>query len=242
MPKPFRFSIDNLNVLRGNKLLEMKNIVKKYEVGNVSTFALRNFSISILSGEFVSIEGVSGAGKTTFLNIAGLLDSMDDGHYELAGTDVGALTESQLAKLRNELIGFVFQGFNLLPELTVERNIELPLRIRGLPLLERERRVQDALEEFGLQGRRDHMPNMLSGGQQQRAAVARAMVAEPSIIFADEPTGNLDPSMAESVMEILEEINQRGTTVVLVTHSEECARFAKRRVIVRDGSVVEEVL
>ncbi|MEM7362620.1 MAG: ABC transporter ATP-binding protein [Pseudomonadota bacterium] len=221
-------------------MFKMENIEKRFPMGEMVTYALRDFSLEIDEGEFVAVEGPSGAGKTTFLNIAGLLDPMDSGKYFLAGEDVSGLSDKQRSHIRNERIGFIFQGFNLIPDLTAERNVELPLRLRGMPASERKQRVEASLEQVGLTSRAKHLPSKLSGGQQQRVAIARALAGEPSIILADEPTGNLDSEMANQIMEMLTTINAGGTTIIMVTHSPESAAIATRRIEVRDGKIAEQ--
>ena len=221
-------------------MFKMENIEKRFPMGEMVTYALRDFSLEIDEGEFVAVEGPSGAGKTTFLNIAGLLDPMDSGKYFLAGEDVSSLSDKQRSHIRNERIGFIFQGFNLIPDLTAARNVELPLRLRGMAASERKKRVEESLEQVGLTSRAKHLPSKLSGGQQQRVAIARALAGEPSIILADEPTGNIDSEMASQIMEMLTSINSAGTTIVMVTHSPESAAVAKRRIEVRDGKIADQ--
>jgi putative ABC transport system ATP-binding protein len=206
-------------------------------MGEIMTYALKGFSLDIEEGEFVAVEGPSGSGKTTFLNIAGLLDPMDGGEYWLAGDDVSRLTDRQRSVIRNERIGFIFQGFNLIPDLSAAKNVELPLRLRGMNATERKSRVENALDKVGLASRSKHLPGKLSGGQQQRVAIARAIAGEPNIILADEPTGNLDSQMATQIMGMLQEINAAGTTIIMVTHSPESAGVAKRCIEIRDGQI-----
>lgn len=221
-------------------MFKMEGIERRFQMGELMTYALRDFSLSIEEGEFVAVEGPSGAGKTTFLNIAGLLDPIDSGRYYLAGEDVSELSDRERSVIRNQRIGFIFQGFNLIPDLTAEKNVELPLRLRGMSSAARKQRVEAALEQVGLTSRARHLPSKLSGGQQQRVAIARAMAGSPNIILADEPTGNLDSQMASRIMEMLVAINKAGTTIVMVTHSPESAQIAKRRIEVRDGRIVEQ--
>ena len=221
-------------------MFKMEGIERRFQMGELMTYALRDFSLSIEEGEFVAVEGPSGAGKTTFLNIAGLLDPIDSGKYYLAGEDVSELSDRERSVIRNQRIGFIFQGFNLIPDLTAEKNVELPLRLRGMSSAARKQRVEAALEQVGLTSRARHLPSKLSGGQQQRVAIARAMAGSPNIILADEPTGNLDSQMASRIMEMLVAINKAGTTIVMVTHSPESAQIAKRRIEVRDGRIVEQ--
>ena len=221
-------------------MFKMEGIERRFQMGELMTYALRDFSLSIEEGEFVAVEGPSGAGKTTFLNIAGLLDPIDSGRYYLAGEDVSELSDRERSVIRNQRIGFIFQGFNLIPDLTAEKNVELPLRLRGMSSAARKQRVEEVLEQVGLTSRARHLPSKLSGGQQQRVAIARAMAGSPNIILADEPTGNLDSQMASRIMEMLIAINKAGTTIVMVTHSPESAQIAKRRIEVRDGRIVEQ--
>jgi putative ABC transport system ATP-binding protein len=218
-------------------MFKMSNIERHFRMGEIMTYALKDFSLDIEEGEFVAVEGPSGAGKTTFLNIAGLLDPMDAGEYWLAGEDVSRLNDRQRSIIRNERIGFIFQGFNLIPDLTAAKNVELPLRLRGMPAAERKSRVEKALDRVGLTSRSKHLPAKLSGGQQQRVAIARAIAGEPNIILADEPTGNLDSQMAAQIMGMLQEINDAGTTIIMVTHSPESAEVAKRCIEIRDGQI-----
>ena len=218
-------------------MLTMTDVSKTYRTDTVQTHALRAFSLSIDEGDFVAVTGPSGSGKTTFLNIAGLLETFDGGAYELDGRSVANLPDHELSKLRNEKIGFIFQNFNLIPDLSVFDNVDVPLRYRGFGAAERKRRIDDALQRVGLSGRSKHLPSQLSGGQQQRVGIARALAGEPRFLLADEPTGNLDSQMAQGVMELLEEINATGTTIVMVTHDPELAIRAKHEVKLRDGVV-----
>ena len=220
-------------------MLEMKNIKKIYRTELIETHALEDFSLRVEADEFVSIMGPSGSGKTTFLNVAGLLDTFDSGTYLLDGKDVSRLSDSEMSKIRNQNIGFVFQSFNLIPDLNVFDNVDVPLRYRGLTAGERKRRIEGALELVGLTSRWKHLPSQLSGGQQQRVAIARVLAGDPKLILADEPTGNLDSLMAREIMDLLDQINSRGTTIVMVTHSPECAARASREVHVLDGKVVD---
>ena len=216
-------------------MLSMQNVSKIYRTESVETHALREFSLSVDEGEFVSVSGPSGSGKTTFLNIAGLLEEFTSGIYELDGKDVTSLNDSERSRLRNEKIGFIFQSFNLIPELDIFDNVDVPLRYRGFAAAERKRRIEHVIDMVGLGSRRKHLPSQLSGGQQKRVAIARALVGEPRFLLADEPTGNLDSEMAESVMELLEEINRDGTTIIMVTHEPNLALRAQRNIFVRDG-------
>jgi putative ABC transport system ATP-binding protein len=218
-------------------MLSMQNISKVFRAGLVETHALREFSLEVNEGEFVSVTGPSGSGKTTFLNIAGLLEQSTDGRYELDGRDVSSLSDAQASRVRNEKIGFVFQSFNLIPDLNLYDNVDVPLRYRGFKAAERKRRIENVLDTVGLASRMKHLPSQLSGGQQQRVAIARALAGEPRFLLADEPTGNLDSHMALSVMELISEINQGGTTIIMVTHDPDLAMMAKRNVHILDGRV-----
>ena len=218
-------------------MLRMHSVSKVYRTDTVETHALREFSLSVDEGEFVSVTGPSGSGKTTFLNIAGLLEELTDGSYELDGRDVSSLNDRERSRVRNEKIGFIFQSFNLIPELDIFDNVDVPLRYRGFKAAERRRRVERCLDMVGLASRMKHLPAQLSGGQQQRVAIARALAGEPRFLLADEPTGNLDTRMADSVMELLAEINAGGTTIIMVTHELTLAERAKRNIFVRDGNV-----
>nr|WP_170113170.1 ABC transporter ATP-binding protein [Ahniella affigens] len=219
----------------------MSQIVKSYVTSTVETRALSSIDLHVAEGEFVALTGPSGSGKTTLLNVAGLLESPDSGTYTLNGKDVSSLNDRQRSQCRSELIGFIFQGFNLLPDLSVIDNIELPLRIRGMKASERRAQSTKALATVGLSNRAQHFPAQLSGGQQQRVAIARAIAGEPKLILADEPTGNLDSGMSEQIMGLLHEINQSGTTIMMVTHDVEHAKKAARRVVIRDGKLQEDL-
>jgi len=218
-------------------MLQMKNVSKIYRTDTVETHALREFSLIVDEGEFVSVTGPSGSGKTTFLNIAGLLEELTGGTYELDGRDISSLNDKERSRVRNEKIGFIFQSFNLIPELNIFDNVDVPLRYRGFNAAERKKRIVDSLERVGLASRLQHLPAQLSGGQQQRVAIARALAGEPRFLLADEPTGNLDSQMADSVLDLLAEINEAGTTIIMVTHELALAERAKRNIFVRDGSV-----
>jgi putative ABC transport system ATP-binding protein len=220
-------------------MIRMKNVGKIYRTEHIETHALSGFTVEIQNGEFVAIMGPSGSGKTTFLNIAGLLDTFDQGTYWLDGQDVSRLSDRQMSRLRNEKIGFIFQSFNLIPDLDVFDNIDVPLRYRGLPARERRERIEEALQVVGLTARLKHYPAQLSGGQQQRVAVARALVGRPGLMLADEPTGNLDSAMANEILDLLERINEAGTTVVMVTHDPELAARAPRQIHVLDGHLLD---
>ena len=223
-------------------MLEMKSLKKVFRTAMVETHALREFDLAVAAGEFLTVTGPSGSGKTTFLNIAGLLESFDGGEYRLAGENVSGLNDRRRSQLRNTHIGFIFQGFNLLPDLNLFDNVDVPLRYRGLPSRERRRRIETALEQVGLAARAKHLPAQLSGGQQQRVAIARALAGEPKLLLADEPTGNLDSLMARQVMEMLEEINRAGMTIVMVTHDPDLARRAQRNIQIVDGQVTDFTL
>jgi putative ABC transport system ATP-binding protein len=218
-------------------MLEMRHISKVYRTDTVETHALRDFNLLVEEGEFVAISGPSGSGKTTFLNIAGMLEDFTDGNYFLDGQDVSNLGDDQRSRIRNEKIGFVFQSFNLIPDLDVFDNVDVPLRYRRFSAAERRRRIEEAVELVGLGSRMRHLPSQLSGGQQQRVAIARALAGAPRFLLADEPTGNLDSEMADSIMGLLEDINAAGTTIVMVSHDPELAGRAPRNVHVLDGVV-----
>ena len=219
-------------------MLRMSRLTKTYRTDHVETRALYDFSLEVKAGEFVAVTGPSGSGKSTFLNIAGLLENFDSGSYELDGLDVSRLADDDRSLLRNAKIGFIFQSFNLLPDLSVYDNIDVPLRYRRMKVAERRERIDKVLELVGLAGRKRHIPAQLSGGQQQRAAIARALVGEPAFLLADEPTGNLDSTMAAEVLALLEEINAAGTTIVLVTHDPQLSRRATRNLHIVDGQIV----
>jgi len=225
-------------------LLTVKDIEKTYNTGEISFKALKGISLKIEKGEFTSIMGPSGSGKSTFMNILGCLDKMDKGEYILNGKDVTDLTENDLAYVRNKEIGFVFQAFNLLPRMTILDNVELPMVYAGVPLKERKERALSALERVGLIDRINHRPNEISGGQKQRVAIARAIVNNPSVIMADEPTGNLDTKSSLDIMRIFQNLNEEGSTIIMVTHEPDIAKYTKRVVKFRDGHIVsaEKVL
>jgi len=221
-------------------LIHLDGVTKVFLTDEVETHALSGIHLEIKNGEYVSIAGPSGCGKTTLLSILGLLDPPSDGKYWLNTKQVADLSFSERARIRNQEIGFIFQAFNLIGDLTVYENVELPLTYRGMPSKERKERVQEALERVGMSHRMKHYPSQLSGGQQQRVAVARAVVGKPSILLADEPTGNLDSRNSESVMELLEELHKEGATICMVTHDPRFARYAERSIHLFDGRVVEE--
>jgi len=218
-------------------MLRMKGVSKIYRTDLIETHALRDFSVEIDDGDFVAVTGPSGSGKTTLLNIAGLLESFDDGEYELDGVDMRGLNDDDCSEIRNEKIGFIFQSFNLMSDLNLFENVDVPLRYRGFKAAERKLRIEESLELVGLSGRMKHLPSQLSGGQQQRVAIARALAGTPKLLLADEPTGNLDSMMARQVLDLMDDINRAGTTIVMVTHDDELARRAKRNVHVLDGKV-----
>lgn len=218
-------------------MLSMNKVSKIYRTDTVETHALREFSLRVEEGEFVSVTGPSGSGKTTFLNIAGLLEELTGGTYVLDGRDISSLNDKERSQVRNESIGFIFQSFNLIPELNIFDNVDVPLRYRGFNAAERRKRIESCLEMVGLASRLKHFPAQLSGGQQQRVAIARALAGEPRFLLADEPTGNLDSNMADSVLDLLAEINATGTTIIMVTHELTLADRARRNIFVRDGQV-----
>ena len=221
-------------------MLQMTHIQKVYRTELVRTHALRELTVSVTAGEFVAVTGPSGSGKTTFLNIAGLLESFEHGTYLLDGNDVSRLSDDARSACRNEKIGFIFQSFNLIPDLNLFENVDVPLRYRGLPSGDRRQRIERALDTVGLASRMKHLPAQLSGGQQQRVAIARALAGEPKLLLADEPTGNLDTTMAHQVMELLEQIHADGTTIVMVTHDPDLASRAERNIHLIDGRVSPE--
>ena len=218
-------------------MLQMTDIQKIYRTELVETHALSEMSLTVTEGEFVAVTGPSGSGKTTFLNIAGLLESFEHGTFMLDGKDVSRLDDDARSVYRNEKIGFIFQSFNLIPDLNLFENVDVPLRYRRLPANDRKQRIQNALETVGLASRMNHLPAQLSGGQQQRVAIARALAGEPRMLLADEPTGNLDSTMAGQVMELLEDIHAGGTTIVMVTHDPILAERADRNIHLIDGQV-----
>ncbi len=222
-------------------MIKTEKLQKIFRTEEIETWALNNVSIDVKEGEFVAIMGPSGCGKSTLLNILGLLDNPSSGEYSLSGTEVSKFTESERTKLRKGVIGFVFQSFNLIDELNVMENIELPLLYMGLPSSERKKRVNEAMERMAIAHRSKHFPQQLSGGQQQRVAIARAVVANPKLILADEPTGNLDSKNGKEVMNLLSELNKEGTTIVMVTHSQHDAGYANRVINLFDGEVVTEM-
>ena len=225
-----------------NDMIKTVALEKIFRTEEVETLALNKVSIEVKEGEFVAIMGPSGCGKSTLLNILGLLDNPTSGEYYLNGIEVSRYTEAQRTKLRKGIIGFVFQSFNLIDELNVYENIELPLLYMGVSAAERKKKVQEAMERMAIVHREKHFPQQLSGGQQQRVAIARAVVANPKLILADEPTGNLDSKNGQEVMNLLNELNKEGTTIVMVTHSQHDAGFASRIINLFDGQVVTETM
>lgn len=225
--------------MRKNNILKLQNISKIYKIDAISVRALDGVSLTILKGEFVSIMGPSGSGKSTLMHIMGCLDTPTSGKVFFDGEDVSQLREIELAKTRNQKIGFVFQTYNLVPRITTQKNVSLPLFYAGKTAKEREKIARRALEEVNLEDRFTHFPNQLSGGEQQRVAIARALVNNPAIIFADEPTGNLDTKTGTEIMKIFQKLNQFGHTIVVVTHESHIAKFAKRIIKIKDGRILE---
>ena len=221
-------------------LIICEDIWKIYRVGDVEVQALRGLNLTIRRGEFIAIMGSSGSGKSTLMNVLGCLDQPTKGQYRLNGIDVGHLPPDRLAEIRNQQIGFVFQNFNLIPRTSALENAQLPLFYRGLPLKEQRSLASAALQRVGLTGREHHSPTQLSGGQQQRVAIARALVTSPSLLLADEPTGNLDTQSSQEIMEILEELNREGITVILVTHEVDIAAYASREIVIKDGQILND--
>lgn len=221
-------------------LIQIERLSKIYSMGDIRVLALREVSLSIQRGEFVSIMGPSGSGKSTFMNILGCLDKPTSGTYLLDGIEVTRLNKKELAQLRNKKLGFVFQNFNLLPRTSALENVELPLLYSQVPSRERKARALEVLRKVGLEGREFHYPNQLSGGQQQRVAIARALINKPSILLADEPTGNLDSLMSVEIMRVFQQLNEEGMTLVLVTHEPDIAAYTKRIVTFRDGKIVQD--
>jgi len=221
-------------------VIELDEVRKTYRTGAIEVEALRGVSLSIAQGEYVAVMGPSGSGKSTLMHILGCLDVPSSGRYLLAGEDVSSMDEIDLAEVRNQRIGFVFQQFNLLASMTAQRNVELPLSYAGVPRERRRQRARDALERVGLGDRVDHRPGELSGGQQQRVAVARALVSDPTLVLADAPTGNLDSAAAEDVLQLFGELHQQGCMVVLITHEAEVAERADRVIRIRDGAIASD--
>lgn len=220
-------------------MIELKEVSKIYTIGEEYVYALNHANMKIENGEFVSIIGPSGSGKSTMMNIIGCLDTADEGQYILDGISIEEYTERELAKIRNRKIGFIFQNFNLLPRLTAQENVELPLLYQGIRVSERKERVKEAMERVELSHRKNHLPTELSGGQQQRVAIARALVTKPSLFLADEPTGNLDTRTGEEIMKLFHELHDMGNTIVLITHDNGIAEEADRKIRIKDGCVDE---
>lgn len=220
-------------------MIELRDVSKIYEMGQDTVYALNRANMQIAKGEFVSIIGPSGSGKSTMMNIIGCLDTADEGEYILDGVPIKEYSERELAKIRNKKIGFIFQDFNLLPKLTAEENVELPLIYQGVPTVERKKRVEEALSRVELAHRRFHKPTELSGGQQQRVAIARALVTTPTLFLADEPTGNLDSKTGEEIMVLFHQLHKAGNTIVLITHDQYIADEAERKIYIKDGLVKE---
>lgn len=225
----------------GALIIKMKNLMKTYVLGGETVYALNNVSLEIKNGEFLAIIGPSGSGKSTLMNMIGCLDRPDSGTYLLDGKDIEKMNDNQLAVIRNQKVGFVFQNFNLLTKLTALENVELPLEYAGLLTKERRERALEALDRVGLKERAGHLPTQLSGGQQQRVAIARALVGKPSIILADEPTGALDSKTSKEIIQVMKDLNEMGNTVILITHDPTVAKQAKRMVRIQDGRLYEAV-
>jgi len=223
-----------------SSLIECNGLWKQYRVGEVDVNALRGLSLTIEQGEFVAVMGASGSGKSTLLNILGCLDQPTRGQYRLDGIDVGGLEFDRLAEVRNRQIGFVFQSFNLIPRTSALENAQLPLFYRGMPLSEQRSKAAAALKRVGLEGREQHFPTQLSGGQQQRVAIARAVITAPSLLLADEPTGNLDTESSREIMTMLEGLNREGITIILVTHEADIAAYAQREILLKDGQLLSD--
>lgn len=221
-------------------MIQLDGISRSFQVGDQQVLALREVSLSIAAGEYIAIMGPSGSGKSTLLNLLGLLDRPDSGRYSLDGRDVTGLTEAETARVRREKIGFVFQFFHLVPRLTAAANVALPLLLAGVPAAERKPRVAQLLAEVGLSERAEHLPSQLSGGQLQRVAIARAMSMHPALLLADEPTGNLDRATGREVMSVLEGLNQRGATLIVITHDQEVGARARRRITMEDGRILHD--
>src|ERR1700683_2753476 len=225
-----------------SSVIRLEDVHKTYDLGEIKVYALRGVTLQISTGEFVAVMGASGSGKSTLMNILGCLDKPTRGHYFLDGIDVSGMTKTELAKIRNRKLGFVFQQFNLLSRTSALENVELPTIYAGIPIEERERRAEAALKRVGLADRSGHFPSQLSGGQQQRVAIARALVNSPSLLLADEPTGNLDSRTSIEIMDILQQLNDsHGLTVVIVTHEPDIAQYAKRALEFRDGKMIKDL-
>jgi putative ABC transport system ATP-binding protein len=221
-------------------MIQLDKVSRSFQVGDQQVLALREVSLSIAAGEYIAIMGPSGSGKSTLLNLLGLLDRADSGRYTLDGRDVTGLSEAESARVRREKIGFVFQFFHLVPRLTAAANVALPLLLAGVPAAERKLRVAQLLAEVGLSERAEHLPSQLSGGQLQRVAIARAMSMHPALLLADEPTGNLDRATGREVMSVLEGLNQRGATLIVITHDQEVGARARRRIVMEDGRILSD--
>lgn len=221
-------------------IIQIDNLKKVYDTGKIQVEALKGINFSVEENEYVAIMGASGSGKSTLMNILGCLDRLTDGKYILGGQDVSTMDSNQLAAVRNKKIGFVFQAFNLLPRLTALDNVMLPMTYAGMSYGERTKAAKQALQKVGLEDRMDHKPNELSGGQKQRVAIARALVNNPDIILADEPTGNLDTKSSEEIMEIFENLNNEGATIIMVTHEQDIAMHTKRSIVFRDGQIISD--
>ena len=221
-------------------IIRLKNLVKVYDTGAVKLKALKEINLEIEKTEYVAIMGASGSGKSTLMNVLGCLDKLTDGKYYLDGVDISSLDDNSLADIRNKKIGFVFQAFNLLPKLTAIANVELPMMYAGVSKKEREKKAKWALNRVGLSDRLHHKPNEMSGGQKQRVAIARALVNDPTIILADEPTGNLDSVSSEEIMEIFQQLNDEGVTIVMVTHEPDIAIHTKRTIVFKDGTIISD--
>ena len=222
-------------------MIKVRDLTKVYRMGDIEVCALRNVNLTVAQGEFIAIVGPSGSGKSTLINMLGCLDTPTSGTYELDGRPVQQLNDDELAEIRNAKVGFIFQGFNLLPKLTALENVELPLVYRGVGVKERREQALEALARVGLSDRVEHRPTELSGGQQQRVAIARALAGNPSLILADEPTGNLDTKSGAEILELLKQLHQSGNTVIIITHDPGIAKQAQRILTIRDGEIVEEV-
>lgn len=223
-------------------MIRIDNLVKVYKTGDIQLTALKGVSLHIKPGEYVSIMGPSGCGKSTMMNVLGCLDKMSSGQYILNGKDISRLADNELAVIRNKELGFVFQSFNLLPRMTILQNVELPMVYAGVPLKERREKALEALKKVDLSNRIHHRPNEISGGQKQRVAIARAIVNNPSVILADEPTGNLDTKVTEEIMRIIQDLNNEGSTILMVTHEPDVAKHSKRIIRMRDGNVLDDNL
>ena len=223
-------------------MIKIENLSKTYNAGSISVIALNNINLSVKEREFVSIMGPSGSGKSTLMNILGCLDKPTTGVYELDGECVQDMKDDELAVIRNKKIGFIFQSFNLIPRINALKNVELPMIYAGIPAKERRVRAIRALQKVGLEDRMDHNPNELSGGQKQRVAIARSLVNNPSLIFADEPTGNLDTKSGNEIMGIFQRLNEEGATIIMVTHERDIAMHTKRMIVCRDGEIIEDKL